>query len=662
MWARLMNLLLDTTDALVRTLEVPPTPSSAPDMMNWGRITLAIIAAPTLAKLQEVALAGALELSGASSGALTLSLDEFEAGAATTTLKIPENVAVEGEQWRHWPLAWDGAELGRLSLLWTGSGDEAAVAALCDQIAAVTAKTLMFEQLQHIKREWQAMLDGMIDGVYVCDEAGVILRANRALAMMLGLDIPAVLGQKRDDLWQRLPEFTELRPWQTFDIGPTHLSPRITEFRCGRPDRVFVEMAFELRTSGSAMDGDAGSSVGQGGGRRLCVLHDVTESRRLQEQLLQSEKLAALGELTSGVAHELNNPLATVVGYAELLDLDKNLPEGVRRKVGTIHSEATRASHIVQNLLAYARRSSPEKAFLGINEVLEAAVEMRRYQLQSDSMRIITDLSPDLPPIWGDNLQLQQVFLNIINNAVQAVQAWRGSGEIRLTTQAAAMSGRKAVRVIIEDNGPGIAPEHLRRVFDPFFTTKPTGEGTGLGMSIALRVISNHDGLIWAESRLGHGARFIIELPGAAGAESVEPEFSSPQAPSLPEPPESKRILVIDDEEPVVMLISEILAMDGHAVTPAFNGAEAIALINAGDYDLILSDVRMPAVGGPTFFEILQTTRPDLLPRVIFVTGDTMSPSTQEFLQRAGRPVLPKPFDPERLRMMVADNLRATAT
>jgi two-component system NtrC family sensor kinase len=657
-----MNLLLDPTDALVDTMEVSPTEPSNREMMNWGRITLAIIAAPTLASLQQAALSGALELSGASAGALSLSLDEFEAEQAPSALKIPADVAIEGEKWRHFSLEWDGVQLGRLSLLWTGKGDEAAVRALCDQIAAVTAKTLMFEQLQHIKREWQAMLDGMIDGVYVCDENGVILRANRALAMILGLEIPAVLGQKRDDLWSRLPEYVVLRPWQSLDIGPSHLSPRITEFRCCRPDRVYVEMAFELRSAGASVDSTLQPGAPrEDGGRRLCVLHDVTESRRLQEQLLQSEKLAALGELTSGVAHELNNPLATVVGYAELLDLDKNLPEGVRRKIGTIHSEATRASHIVQNLLAYARRSSPEKAFLNINDVLEAALEMRRYQLNSDNMRIVTDFTSDLPPVWGDNLQLQQVFLNIINNAVQAVQNWRGSGEIHLTTQMAAISGRAGVRVIIEDNGPGIAPEHLRRVFDPFFTTKPPGEGTGLGMSIALRVVSNHDGLIWAESRLGHGARFIIELPGAAGAESFVPENIPVEEPRLAASTGGKRILVIDDEEPVVMLISEILAMDGHLVTPAFNGAEAIALLNAGDYDLILSDVRMPAVGGPTFFEILQTTRPDLLPRVIFVTGDTMSHSTQEFLQRAGRPVLPKPFDPERLRVMVEENLRATA-
>ena len=197
----------------------------------------------------------------------------------------------------------------------------------------------------------------------------------------------------------------------------------------------------------------------------------------------------------------------------------------------------------------------------------------------------------------------------------------------------------------------------LRRVFDPFFTTKPTGEGTGLGMSISLRIISNHEGLLWAESRLGHGARFLIELPGSAGEDSggvIDDEVVIDDDP----PQESAHILVVDDEEPVVTLMTEILALDNHCVTPAFNGAEALALLQENDYDFILSDVRMPAVGGPTFFEILQTTRPDLLPKVMFVTGDTMSQSTQAFLQRAGRPVLSKPFDPERLRQMVRENLQ----
>ena len=686
----MINLSSSSSSAAAFT----PAPASAPAGGNsadisggvavgevLSQLTLDIVSAPTLARLQDVALRGALALGGAREGVLTLRGDSFEApGAATSresqTLYIGADgqarvgneraLDASGDGWKTWPLRWDDNDLGQLALRLEAGQTQASrsLEMLCAHIAATASKTRLFEQLQNIKYEWQAMLDGMIDGVYVCDQNGTILRANRALAAILGHSITQVLGCQRDELWKQLPDYSVTRPWQSLEIGPTHLAPQMTEFRCGAPDRVYVEMAFELHARDDAFDNSA-SAADNGkteqedhDERRLCVLHDVTESRRLQEQLLQSEKLAALGELTSGVAHELNNPLATVVGYAELLALDTQLPEGVKRKLSTIHQEATRASHIVSNLLSYARRSSPEKSFVDLNDVVNAALEMRRYQLQTDNVRINTDLSDKAPPVWGDELQLQQVVLNIVNNAAQAVTNWRGSGEIRIWTRPATLSGKAATRVIIEDNGPGIAPEHLRRVFDPFFTTKPTGEGTGLGMSIALRIISNHEGLIWAESRLGHGARFIIELPGAAGSEIVaEAEETPPHGESEDQ---SAHILVVDDEEPVVTLMTEILQLDGHRVTPAFNGAEAIALLNVADYDLILSDVRMPAVGGPTFFEILQTTRPDLLPKVMFVTGDTMSASTQEFLQRAGRPVLSKPFDPERLRTMVADNLRET--
>ena len=664
-----------------RAVSLTLNAAAASDGETLSRLTLDIVAAPTMARLQDVALRGALALSGAREGVLTLRGDSFEApGAATSresqTLHIgADGLARAGSEkaldtlgadWTQWPLIWDGNDLGQLSLRFDAENSAAkrALEMLCAHVAATAAKTRLFEQLQNIKYEWQAMLDGMIDGVYVCDQNGTILRANRALATMLGIPITQVLGNQRDELWTQLPDYSVTRPWQSLEIGPVHLSPQMTEFRCGQPDRVYVEMAFELHARDESFDNSATEPAKadenrpQHEERRLCVLHDVTESRRLQEQLLQSEKLAALGELTSGVAHELNNPLATVVGYAELLALDTQLPEGVKRKLATIHQEATRASHIVSNLLSYARRSSPEKSFVSLNDVVNATLEMRRYQLQNDNVRISTDLSEKAPAIWGDELQLQQVVLNIVNNAAQAVSNWRGSGEIRIWTRPATLSGHAAARLIIEDNGPGIAPEHLRRVFDPFFTTKPTGEGTGLGMSIALRIISNHEGLIWAESRLGHGARFIIELPGAAGSEVVADAEDAPAMGQHED--ESAHILVIDDEEPVVTLMTEILQLDGHRVTPAFNGAEAIALLNVADYDLILSDVRMPAVGGPTFFEILQTTRPDLLPKVMFVTGDTMSASTQEFLQRAARPVLSKPFDPERLRTMVADNLRET--
>lgn len=555
------------------------------------------------------------------------------------------------------------AEGERVGALWfrpalSGGASEETLSCLAEAMSASAARLRLIEQLENIKAEWRAMLDGMMDGVYVCDAGGTILRANRTFAAIQGREITSLIGDKRDALWESLPGFEVLTPWHELasseSEGEIGFVTHSREVRFGHPEQIVVETAFELAPERVASLGLSEERET----RFLCVVRDTTESRRWQEQLIQTEKLAALGELTSGVAHELNNPLATVVGYAELVERDADLPERARRKLDTIHQEALRASHIVQNLLAYARRSSHDKQFVSLNEVVNATVEMRRYQLSADDVRLSLDLSENLPPIWGDSMQLQQVLLNVIGNAVQALLGWRGSGEVRISTRAISLAGRPGARLVIEDNGPGIAPDHLRRIFDPFFTTKPAGEGTGLGMSIVQRIISNHEGLIWAESRLGQGARFIIELPGAAGSETVADEIEEGTFAPRSDHLEGAHVLVVDDEEPVIMLLTEVLALDGHRVTPAFNGAEALALLKVDDFDLILSDVRMPAVGGPTFFEILQTTRPDLLERVIFVTGDTMSASTQEFLSRAGRPVIAKPFDPDELRAVVDATLR----
>ncbi|HEX8237861.1 MAG TPA: ATP-binding protein [Abditibacteriaceae bacterium] len=532
--------------------------------------------------------------------------------------------------------------------------------------AAAIASARFFQQLQNAKREWEVTFDGMLDGVCIERSDGVILRANRALATMVGLSIEEILSSKREDLYARLPEYQLLRPLQRVPSDTSGLNVRNGEFRFGSPERIIAETVFTLRFPDRRRRARASRVLDSDEGHSVCVLRDITEQRRLQEQLVQSEKLAALGELVSGVAHELNNPLTTVVGYAQLLQDDANLSESARRQMGVIHTEAARAARIVQNLLAFARREEPRKTRLDINDVLRSVAAARTLPLQAQGTRITAHYAYEPPTLWGDPHQLQQVFLNVINNAHQAIQEWRGEGEVHLQTQVTTVAGTRGVRIIITDNGPGIAPEHLRRIFDPFFTTKQLGEGTGLGMSISLGIISNHNGRIWAESTLGHGARFIVELPAidvdsdAEDEEETPVEAQEPVSEPVAEEP-AYRILVVDDEEPVVMLITEILHLDGHRITPAFNGAEALALLQEQEFDFILSDVRMPAVGGPTFFEILQTIRPDLLPRVMFVTGDTVSPSTQEFLRRAGRPMLTKPFDPERLRAMVNDHLKQIA-
>lgn len=598
-------------------------------------------------------------------------------------------------------LEWHGAIIGAVRI-WTerplSDEHEEGLDDLLTHGAIALWRSHRYEQLRDGKREWEEVFDGMLDGVCLCRKDGVVLRANCALAALTGRPVVQLIGIAHDHL------FTDAANNNATynalpDDGLPHVAPALNEFASSQirefrvpattgrndgenaahndSDRIFVESIFPLRAASSHAevhdDGDGKSiaalSATDSGAHHVCIIREITSQRRLQEQLVQSEKLAALGELVSGVAHELNNPLTTVVGYAQLLETDAQLPSQLAQSVRLIGQEAQRAAQIVGNLLAFARGSQPEKMALAPAEVLLSTLKLRSYLLRAENIRVQTHIAPALPQVWGDPLQLQQVFLNIINNAAQAMSDWRGGGELQVEmalvpgAQSRLENGATALRVTFSDNGPGIAPDHLRRVFDPFFTTKGIGRGTGLGMSISHGIIANHNGAIWAESRPGQGAQFFLDLP-PMNPQNLEDQLSAMDK-STPIPPrlpatDARKILVVDDEEPVVMLITEILGLDGHQVTPAFNGAEALALLHTQPFDLIISDVRMPAVGGPTFFEILQTTRPDVLPRVLFVTGDTVSPSTQSFLQHAARPMLTKPFSPDRLRQMVAQCLART--
>ena len=574
--------------------------------------------------------------------------------------------------------------------LWTtqplSPAQEIEVESLLALAAIALWRAHRYEQMRDAKREWEQTFDGMLDGVCLCRVDGIVLRANRALANLTGRPVEQLIGLPHDRLFETalIPLLfsheqstlqTELAPASSF------AGSQIREFRVpansasennsAPTDRVFVESILELQPSG-AYELDAASTAASNGAQYVCTIREITEQRRLQEQLLQSEKLAALGELVSGVAHELNNPLTTVLGYAQLLETDEQLPAHLANSVRLIGQEAQRAAHIVGNLLAFARASQPEKMMLSIDEILVSALKLRAYQLASENIEVQAHMAPSLPPIWGDPVQLQQVFLNIINNAAQAMSEWRGGGILQIEASLIARGKSRiagdALQICLVDNGPGIAPEHLRRVFDPFFTTKGVGRGTGLGLSISHGIIANHGGVLWVHSEPGQGAQFILELPlhdvsASASQTAVADDLSaSENAAVSTSETDAKKILVIDDEEPVVMLITEILSLAGYQITAAYNGAEALALLHTQPFDLIISDVRMPAVGGPTFFEILQTTRPDVLPRVLFVTGDTVSPSTRSFLQQAARPVLAKPFSPDRLRQMVAQCLTESSS
>lgn len=374
------------------------------------------------------------------------------------------------------------------------------------------------------------------------------------------------------------------------------------------------------------------------------------EIARQREALHQNEKLAALGSLLAGVAHELNNPLTVVIGYAALLR-DLAADEGTRARAERVCAAADRCARIVKTFLALARQKPQNKAAVDVNAVLAGTIEMLGYQLQTSDIEVIRDLAPDLPRLWGDGDQLAQVFINLIVNAQAALRSSPVPRRLQIATSAAADS----VRIEIADNGPGV-PEAIRaRIFDPFFTTKEVGAGTGLGLSVSRGIIAAHDGTLTYQPRPGGGALFRVELPAAP---ALAEEGSRTQEACTRQP---ARVLIVDDEADIRAFVAETLAADGHAVQEASSGRAAIALLGAQPFDLILSDLRMPDTDGEALYRHLVRTSPALAQRIVFLTGDVLSASAAALIKESGLPVLEKPLDPSALRERVQALLDAAS-
>ena len=370
----------------------------------------------------------------------------------------------------------------------------------------------------------------------------------------------------------------------------------------------------------------------------LCLIRDVTDQKMLQEQLIQSEKMSAIGQLVSGVAHELNNPLAGISAFAQLLLAEKRFPPDQRTAAETIYSEARRASRIVQNLLTFARQHKAEKGPAAINQVLDDTLELRGYELRVRGIDVRREYDEALPDTMGDAHQLQQVFLNLITNAEQAME--RAEGRHHRLTVRTRRSG-DAIRIEIEDSGSGVPANLLERIFNPFFTTKPTGHGTGLGLSISLGIVREHEGRIWAENAPQGGARFVVELP------VIVPRVSGEFPAALAAHPvgDSLHILVVDDEASVRVALQRYLAARGHDVETTASGQDALGLLRAGEYDAVIVDMRMPDLSGEQLFEQLRSADREHAERVIFTTGDLVSEQMRRFLDGSGRPCVPKPFE-----------------
>jgi two-component system NtrC family sensor kinase len=370
----------------------------------------------------------------------------------------------------------------------------------------------------------------------------------------------------------------------------------------------------------------------------LCVIRDVTDQKALQEQLIQSEKMSAIGQLVSGVAHELNNPLAGISAFAQLLLSEKRFPPDQRTAAEMIYAEARRASRIVQNLLTFARQHKPERTPTAINQVLDDTLELRSYELRVRGIDVQRDYDERVPETMADAHQLQQVFLNLMTNAEHAME--RSHRDQQRLTVSTRCSGN-VIRIEVEDTGPGIPPNLLDRIFNPFFTTKPTGSGTGLGLSISLGIVREHEGRIWAENTPQGGARFVMELPIVTPPTTGEYPAVPPVAPST----DRLRILVVDDEASVRVALQRYLASRGHVVQTSASGREALARMREDAFDAVIVDMRMPDLSGEQLFQELKARDPAYTERVIFTTGQLVDDSVRAFLNSTGRPCVAKPFE-----------------
>ncbi|MGH7346048.1 MAG: hybrid sensor histidine kinase/response regulator, partial [Candidatus Rokuibacteriota bacterium] len=377
--------------------------------------------------------------------------------------------------------------------------------------------------------------------------------------------------------------------------------------------------------------------------------------QRVQErthQLLEAEKLATMGNLLAGVAHELNSPLSVILGQVGLF-APSGVDRNARARVKDIGEAAERCVRIVRSFLTMARRHPPERGHVSLNHLLPEAVELLAFELRIANIEVSFDLAKDLPLIWADAHQLKQVVVNLVTNARQAVQDAPPPRRLRLRTRHDA-PGRR-VRIEVTDSGPGIPREIRARIFDPFFTTKPDGEGTGLGLALARGIVESHGGAIGVDSVPGQGARFVIELPVGTPPEPIDERDDHGAAPAVP----GKTILVVDDEPAVASLLAEALSRDGHKVDLAANGAVALRMLGARDYDLIVSDSGMPVLSGPELYREVERREPRLARRFVFVTGDILNPRTRAFLARTGAPQLEKPFTVESVKRVVRRALLA---
>lgn len=507
--------------------------------------------------------------------------------------------------------------------------------AIAAELAVALENARLFTEIRAAEANYRDLFDNANDFIFTLDGNFRISSANKVVLKTSGYQLEEVMGAPVTQFIsaQQIPALYKLLKAHlasTESLAPFELSI------VGKDKReILLEVTLRVRREG----------------RRPVSIHgiarDITHRRELEQQLQQTEKLSAIGKLVAGVAHELNNPLTSIIGYSSLLQ-QSDLPAETQADLNVIFRQAQRARLIVRDLLTFARRFELETQEVDLNEIITGSATLVASQLQANAVQLKTVLDSGLPPTMADPHQLEQVFVNLITNAIHALAT---SPSPRLLT---IESWHEVDHILVSftDNGPGIPPNHISRIFDPFFSTKQVGEGTGLGLSICFGIISEHKGRIWAENGPAGGAVFYIELPveKPPAVTVPSPALAAPAAPAFSS---SLRILAIDDEPALLNLLRLIFTHRGHTIETAPDGHTALQKLERHSYDLVVCDVLMPDILGPHLYQKAIEKFPFLANRFIFITGNTVDMDTRIFLEKSGLAWLSKPFLPTDIEQLV---------
>jgi two-component system NtrC family sensor kinase len=525
------------------------------------------------------------------------------------------------------PLKAQGITMGALAVADRRGGaftdeDRRLLSTVATNAAVVLANSRLYEMVRRSEEEWETAFNALAEGIAVVGPDGDILRANRALAALVEVPEQELLGRNFRELLSGASE--AVSGWIEAAYRRERTVPLVV--RLEHNSRV-------LRLTAAPLAGAKPGSV-------VILIEDVTEQRLLEAQIIQNDKMASIGQLVSGVAHELNNPLTSIAGLTELL-LERPEHRAVPREhLRVIHDQAERAGRIVRNLLTFARKGVPEQTAVDLNDVVSRTSLLILYELQLHGIDLSSDLSPEPVIVLGDRYELQQVLLNLVTNAVQAVTGLDPGKPRAIILSTSRSNGEAVLRV--RDTGPGV-PKHLAPyLFTPFFTTKGPGEGTGLGLSLSYGLVKAHGGALTYEPPPEGGAEFRVILPLYEVEDSLTPRDSGLLQKSAVE---GRRILVVDEDPAVHRLVSALFTPDGYTVEAVRSGEQALRLAREGGYDLIIADMRVAAGASESFARALLKSCPEIRNRLVVACSreEDIPPGLGEHpLRRVSKPYNPR--------------------